>query len=905
MVRLDCPPSQQLVDFSLGLLPEDASRALEDHVLDCSHCVKAMAETAVHDPLVDTLRLKTHPEITEEADIIALRDRLYAAFPLISTVHDHPQAVTGRIDSPTASMPKLVAHYLLQDKLGEGGMGIVYRAWDQKLQRAVALKIIQDRRLLNPAHAERFTSEAAMLAQLQHPQIVQIHEVGEESGRAFLALEYLAGGDLAAVIRNQPQHFEDSARLVMQLARAVEHAHRQGILHRDLKPSNVLLVKPVVVARDGQGRPLRNIEVKIADFGLAKRMEVEGITETGTVLGTPGYLAPEGLKQHLEHAPAMDVYSLGAILYELLTGRPPFRGETIAETLVQVQTLPPLSPSKLRPRLPRDLETICLHCLNKQPAARYPTAAALADDLDRYLDKRPITVRPAGPVVKVISWARRRPALASLAGLLACSLVALVIGTIVYERKLQSELLITANERDRADRNYRQAREALERMLAKLDDPHRANIPQLQALRREQQRELLQFLEVVTRATSDDPQVMRDVARANYVSARLLMALGNLELARKNLQLAEEGWNKIILQEPADRQARIELSDVIHTRAATHKYGQEHLELNQQAARMQSNLLKEMPENPNLIRMLAMSWHNIGANYLSLGQYAEAEKYFLLSIEELQKAKARGIVNVNYSLEVAETETNLGLVYSSMQKRDLAEKYYKQALDRLEKLYAEDPQNLRVMLSLTGLRVNQANAMKALPQALKLLDANLEIIRPVVQREPDFVAARDRLFETQGTRGNMLAMLKQHQDAASAFEDVVKLAPPDQKDFYSLFVASNHAQAGNFRKSATACEQASRFPQFNHEQQAFLAMVFATNADTAAKDVSLGSDERVKLVQQFQDQAISWLQKSRKACDEQQWKTMKLAFTMEPLWKPLRENTFVWTWLKSQPDPKR
>jgi serine/threonine protein kinase len=899
-----------LLDFTLGLMPEDESQSIEDHLHECNACTQIISESDASDALVETLRERSLLVISEDAEIASLRQKLHSSYSKIT--HHLSTNVPGdetQVNAPRTpesnTLPETIGHYRLHEKLGEGGTGIVFRAWDQQLQRSVALKIILDRRLWNTNSADRFKSEAAMLAQIQHPQIVQIFEIGEEAGRPFLALEYLAGGDLASLLRNQPQHFEDSARLLMQLAQAVHHAHQQGIIHRDLKPSNILMAQPPDKNKPGKDRPLQNLEIKIADFGLAKRMEVDGITETGVVLGTPGYMAPESLKQRPEqHAPTMDVYSLGAILYELLTGRPPFRGETIAETLIQVQTSIPLAPSKLRPRLPRDLETICLHCLDKDPARRYRSADELANDLERYLEKRPILVRPAGPIVKLMSWARRKPALASLTALLALALIALLAGTIRYERRLQSELNETQVERDRASLNYRQARESLERMLAKLDEPHRANIPQLQALRREQQRELLKFMQTVTSTTSDDPAVMRDVARAYYTSARLLMSLGEVTTARDNLNQSQQWWSKILAAEPNDLSGRIEASNLLNTLAATYPYGQEHVSCNLEAARLQSELLAQNPGNPELIKMLAMSWHNVGANYLTLKQFTEAEAYLEKSYQLLETSHASSIPLPNYSVEMAETEANLILANLSLQRPDKAEKYYLQSIERLERAAGEDPSNLRVLLSLCGLRVNRANMIKDQQAALTMLDTNVAALQALLQREPEFVAAKERLLETQGSRGNLLSMAKRHREAAIAFQDVVRYAADGDKDFYSLFVASNYAFLGEYRLSAEACEKAARYSQLNHEQKAYLALCHVCNANTVERDRSLSAEQQKALINKYQADAKQWLMQTRKSCTEQQWNLLTVAFAIDATWKPLRENTLIWDWLKTQRNHK-
>jgi serine/threonine-protein kinase len=264
------------------------------------------------------------------------------------------------------------------------------------------------------AHAEelaRFQTEAEAAARLQHPTIVQVYEIGEHDGKPFFTMEYVEGGSLAQAINGTPQPVQRAAALVETLARAMHYAHERGIVHRDLKPANVLL---------------SGSDVKITDFGLAKLLiGGSGQTETGMLIGTPSYMSPQQAAGNVRAAgPPIDIYALGAILYEMLTGRPPFRAESPVETLQQVQSLDPLAPRRLQPKLPRDIETICLKCLEKDPAGRYPTAEDLAEDLRRFLAGEPIRARPAGPVERLIKWAKRRP---TAAALWAVSLTALLL----------------------------------------------------------------------------------------------------------------------------------------------------------------------------------------------------------------------------------------------------------------------------------------------------------------------------------------------------------------------------------------------------------------------------------------------------------------------------------------------
>jgi eukaryotic-like serine/threonine-protein kinase len=296
----------------------------------------------------------------------------------------------GLFDSPTigeseppTSAPPLpeVAGYEILGVIGHGGMGVVYQARQLGLNRIVALKMVLAGANASPQSLARFRSEAESVAQLAHPSIVQIYEIGEQDGCPYLALEYVSGGSLAQHLDGTPIAPRPAAELVLALARAVQHAHERGVVHRDLKPANVLLL--------ANGTP------KITDFGLAKRADAnQAHTQTGALLGSPTYMAPEQASGATDKiGPATDIYALGVILYELLTGRPPFRGASLIETIEQVREHEPAPLRTLAPKTPRDLETICLKCLEKSPARRYATAADLAADLHAFLHGDPINAQ--------------------------------------------------------------------------------------------------------------------------------------------------------------------------------------------------------------------------------------------------------------------------------------------------------------------------------------------------------------------------------------------------------------------------------------------------------------------------------------------------------------------------------
>ena len=323
--------------------------------------------------------------------------------------------------------------YEILHVLGHGGMGVVYKAREIALDRLVALKIVVAGVHASAEQRERFRAEARAEARLQHPNIVQIHAVGEHENFPFLSLEYMDGGSLAQRLARQPQPPAEAAGLIQVLAGAIAFAHGRGIIHRDLKPANILLTSA--------GTP------KIADFGLAKYLEdASGLTRTGSLLGTPTYMSPEQAEgRGPDVGTASDIWALGVILYEMLVGRPPFHGVTMVDTLEQVRTREPVPPTQLQPNVPADLETICLKCLRKEPGQRYATAEALAEDLRRFLAGEPILARPVGTPERLWRWCRRNPRLAMLSAavlllLLTVAVTSTTFAIVLDARQRETEL---------------------------------------------------------------------------------------------------------------------------------------------------------------------------------------------------------------------------------------------------------------------------------------------------------------------------------------------------------------------------------------------------------------------------------------------------------------------------------
>ncbi len=395
------------------------------------------ADSAAPSPLPSVESTITDAEIVDRTQVLPLAT-VFAETGPSQDAHDTPSSeIRSGPQSERAAKdgqgqlrghPSGIAGYEILGVLGQGAMGIVYKARQRGLKRVVALKMVPSGHYCGSAELTRFRLEAWTVAELQHPNIVQIYEVGEESGHQFFSLEYVEGGSLARKIDATPQPPMEAARLVRVLADAMEYAHCRGIIHRDLKPANILLT--------ADGMP------KISDFGLAKRLaDDDGQTVLGSILGSPGFMAPEQAEgRNFEVGPRCDVYGLGAILYNLLTGRPPFRAASVLETLELVKTQEPITPSQFQPKLTRDLETICLKCLQKDPALRYATAGDLAADLHRFEAGEPIVARPVHRAERLWRWSRRNPRAAAVSG----AIVLLVVGwavtsTVLYRRARASQ----------------------------------------------------------------------------------------------------------------------------------------------------------------------------------------------------------------------------------------------------------------------------------------------------------------------------------------------------------------------------------------------------------------------------------------------------------------------------------
>jgi tetratricopeptide (TPR) repeat protein len=434
--------------------------------------------------------------------------------------------------------PRRIGDYEIMEKIGEGGMGVVYRARQVSLGRIVAIKMIRSGQAPGKTDLARFGNEARAGATLHHPHIVAVHEVGDHLGRPFFSMDFVNGRSLAELLRENPLPADRAAGYVRTIALAIQHAHEHGILHRDLKPSNVLV--------DEADQP------RVTDFGLAKRLEGDSeLTLSGQVLGTPSYMPPEQANPKLGPiTPASDVYALGAILYEALSARPPFKAENPLETLKQVLESEPVPLRLLNRMIPRDLETICLKCLQKQPNQRYASALELSQDLDRYLKHEPIRARPIGPVHRLARWCRRNP---WVAGLAASVMLSLFIGTAVsvYFAVTAAESATRASANAaRASANLDKAQAALDFIGIRVGQIGLPDVPQTESLRMEIAEFVLEEQESMLAENPDEPLFQWAAAKANLIVGQVRQYVGQSQKAEEAFHRALELCEQLAARHP-------------------------------------------------------------------------------------------------------------------------------------------------------------------------------------------------------------------------------------------------------------------------------------------------------------------------------------------------------------------
>jgi tetratricopeptide (TPR) repeat protein/tRNA A-37 threonylcarbamoyl transferase component Bud32 len=595
-----------------------------------------------------------------------------------------PTVETLRAAAPRGPTLGRFGNYELLGELGRGGMGVVYQARQFGANRIVALKVIRRDRLealprdSQTSALDRFRNEAQAAARLEHDNIVTVYEVGEVDGEQFFSMRYVEGQSLAELLRHGPLESRSAAGYIGPVARAVHEAHLRGILHRDLKPQNILI-------------DTKTDRALVADFGLAKLSEgAEELTRAGEVMGTPPYMSPEQARDSTQVTALTDVYALGATLYHVVTGRPPFQAATPVETLRQVMDEEPVPPRQLNPSIDRDLETICLKCLQKEPPRRYESALTLAEDLGRYLRGEPILARPVGGLERLVRWCRRNPIMAGLWGTAALLLVAVVVAiTVGYVQTTAA--LAQARERER------QTREAIDNFFTRVSEDTLLNQPGMQPLRKDLLGMALDHYERLIEEHKDDPTLGGELGTAYFNLGQIMELTESPEKAMPYYQQARQMQEELVAQRADDTgrlQALGKTLNFIGRALQRQKKPVAARNAYEEAVAVRQRLVDLDPDEGEFQRVLANSYMNLGI--------ADREgRYFDEARRSLEGAQSLRLKALDAGFDTPELQRDLGMGYyhlalcrGSVGDVAAAEKNFGRAVEVFRRLLKSDAKDM-------------------------------------------------------------------------------------------------------------------------------------------------------------------------------------------------------------------
>ena len=817
------------------------------------------------------------------------------------------QAVAAEGALASSSEFPCVSGYQIKEELGRGGMGIVYLARQSLPARFVALKVISAGPFANEQALARFRREAAIIGQLQHANIVPIYEVGSHHGRPYFTMEYLNGGNLAQRLSKQPIAARPAAQLVETLARAMQAAHERGFVHRDLKPSNILLAD--------DGTP------KVSDFGLAKQLVAEtemsagDLTESGAMLGTPNYMAPEQAsgKSSAQQwrnpsaglGSAVDVYGLGAILYECLTGQPPFRAASVLETLDMVRSQEPTPPKQYQPSLPRDLQTICLKCLEKNPLKRYASAHDLAYDLRRFQTGEPILAVPVSAFGRFVKWSRRRPAWAALWGLVLAMIV-VSFGAVAYHTtQLHNSLIELSTKetqvrqaKEQSDANYQAARKTIHQMLDRSEERIlKSTIPQVRELMAQQAEDALQFFRTVAARSSDpDPGLQYEVAEALGLVGRHRGLLGDrsqaVNLLREGLQVAQA----LAASDPSSAQVQLLLGEM-------HLYLAENLPVQRDGeaekhyleAREILDAVSEHPPNGrNMDVDKAYCRHQLGILYRQTGRLPLAEEQLRQALHfwQIATAKPKTVPPILMNRK-ADSHISLGLILYQKEQFPASQMEYIEAEKCCLEAARQLPEDLDVVATLGTIYLDWGLLYEAKgenDEALRRWKVSIDLLEHALQREPNMVRLRTPARNAHGARGRLSGQLEHYAQQAEDLRRDMELSPGRPSAGIREQEATALARSGDHVRAMSAVERLVSAPpaklEWNDYQELAAAAVFSSTA--AGRDPKLASTERSDLAERYATRAVQLLEKAVACVDAKNADDLRKGLKSDKRWATLR-----------------
>jgi serine/threonine-protein kinase len=634
-------------------------------------------------------------------------------------------------------VPVSLADYELLEEIGRGGMAVVYRARQKRLERFVALKLFRADGLGRAAELQRFRHEAEIVANLDHPQIVPVYDVGESGGQGFFTMKLIEGGSLDTQLACFTSRPQAAARLTASIARAVHHAHQRGILHRDLKPSNILLTGNPATAPE-------ECVPHVSDFGLAKRVGTElGLTHSGAVVGTPAYMAPEqAASEKNAITTATDVYGLGTLLYALLTGRAPFGGSSVLDVLSQVKDKEPERPRNINAKVPRDLETICLKCLSKEPHRRYESAAAIAEDLERWLRGEPILARRVGPVERLWCWCRRQPVQAALATALIVA-VAVGFGLVLRQWQRAEDNFASANslrqqavDREAAvEGNYQIALQAVRDISGLLGDNGQLELHGMDPLRLELLKKTQGHVQRLLERQPQDPALRLSLAEGAAAIADSIRLTGSpaeaLVAYRRAVELFEE-----LQKEDPERASLSQALALLHNQiGSVHTSVGQHNEAMESVKRARSILehaLSVHPTDASLQSSLASTHHNIGMNFVALNRLDAAMASYIESRKLYEKLLRDQPGHPEYQRLLANTLNSLAMAQTQMGQPNEAVLTFQKAVELSEPLAKRYPEKRLLTHALAQQLCNLADVLYLRDRPKEALEV-LELARPILE----------------------------------------------------------------------------------------------------------------------------------------------------------------------------
>ena len=740
--------------------------------------------------------------------------------------------------------------------LGRGGMGVVYKAFDLKLGREVAVKTIPtDLEVTREEHG-RFREEAAAVARINHPNILTIHAVGESRGRPYLVIECLEGGTLSDRIKTGPMPARDVALLAQTLALAIQEAHDRGIIHRDLKPSNILFT--------ASGRP------KIGDFGLAKRIDDQSArTATGVILGTPSYMAPEQtLGRSREVGPAADVHALGAMIYHMLTGRPPFIGESPVETIRLVLETEPRSLRSFRPGLARDLETICLKCLEKSPVKRYSSARELALDLGRFLAGEPVRARRLGSPGRLMKWTRRHPWQSALAASVVLA-VAVVLGLVArHDRALRAQILRTESKAAEARRNYLQARQTIHAMLERTGDTSLFGTPRMLDLRHDLLEHAVRFHDaILAGADLGDPLMLADAAQTLSDNSVSLLILGRSDEAIASGRRAAWLYERLNQSHPDDVESRVawirclaRLATEVPPKDAPNKS----VLLGRKAVELADSLLEQKGDDHQLLELAAMAHHDHALALAATNHPDQAIAEYERAVELRSRIDLKAWPEAAFTL--AESLTNLAVVHWTHGRFEEAEKSLRRAWDLLRGTRTTRESDRGVM-ALGSVATNLSGVLNSDPgkleQSIQISGEAIGPLEAYLKHEPNDAYARPNCLRLHGNRAIALQGLGRHRESLREWTRVVELADPPVPIGYHLSVGLESIAAGDRDAAERIADRITIEPGQSIADRYNAACVLALLAKGVGDDPKLAPGERTKQAEARIAKAFEWLEATR------------------------------------------